>query len=150
MNFHFIELTGTPRAVCILSGGLDSTCYAALLAKDYDIYLITFAYGQRAIREIERARYFAKVLKAKDHKVVDISFMKSLYGGSNALTDSRSRRTRERHNPDRRGFRDSPGPAGGRCAARSSRPVGRANRCRRAAHLRFHSGTAERTHPGAD
>jgi 7-cyano-7-deazaguanine synthase len=94
MNFHFIELATKPRAVCILSGGLDSTCYAALLAKDYDIYLITFTYGQRAIREIERARYFAKVLKAKDHKVVDISFMKSLYGGCNALTDSRQRISR--------------------------------------------------------
>jgi 7-cyano-7-deazaguanine synthase len=80
-----------PAAVCIMSGGLDSVCYAASLAAndDYDLYLLTFAYGQRARREIERARYFAKVLKAKDHKVVDISFMKSLYGRSNALTDSR-------------------------------------------------------------
>jgi len=50
--------------------------------------MMTFAYGQRASREITRARLFAKVLKAKDHKVVDISFMKSLYGKSNALTDS--------------------------------------------------------------
>lgn len=78
-----------PAAVCILSGGLDSVCYAAMLAGDYDIYMITFAYGQRAEREIERAKYFARVLKAKDHKVVDISFMKSLYGRSNALTDGR-------------------------------------------------------------
>lgn len=79
-----------PAAVCILSGGLDSVCYAASLAANdgYDLYLLTFAYGQRAKREIERARYFAKVLKAKDHRVVDISFMKSLYGRSNALTDS--------------------------------------------------------------
>jgi 7-cyano-7-deazaguanine synthase len=78
-------------AVCIVSGGLDSVCYAASLAANdgYDLYLLTFAYGQRARREIERARYFAKVLKAKDHKVIDISFMKSLYGKSNALTDSR-------------------------------------------------------------
>ncbi len=43
------------------------------------------------MREIERARYFAKVLKASGHEVVDISFMKSLYGKSNALTDSRQR-----------------------------------------------------------
>lgn len=77
-----------PAAVCIVSGGLDSVCYAASLGRDYDIYMITFAYGQRARREIERARYFAKLLEAKDHKVVDISFMKSLYGESNALTDS--------------------------------------------------------------
>lgn len=72
-----------------MSGGLDSVCYAAMLVKDYDIYMMTFTYGQRARREIERAKYFARALKARDHKVVDISFMKSLYGRSNALTDSR-------------------------------------------------------------
>jgi len=77
--------------VCIVSGGLDSVSYASSLAADYYTYLLTFAYGQRAKREIERARYFAKVLKAKDHKVVDISFMKSLYGASNSLTDSRQK-----------------------------------------------------------
>lgn len=74
-------------AVCIVSGGLDSVCYAAHLAKDHDIYMITFVYGQRAKREISAARHFAKVLKAKDHKIVDIGFMKFLYGKSNALTD---------------------------------------------------------------
>jgi len=76
--------------VCIVSGGLDSVCYAASLAANdgYDLYMLTFAYGQRANREIERSRYFAKVLKAKDHKVADMSFMKSLYNKSNALTDS--------------------------------------------------------------
>ena len=77
-----------PRAVCIVSGGLDSVCHTALLASEYDIYTMTFSYGQRAGREIERARYFSKILKAKNHKVVDISFMKSLYGNTNALTDS--------------------------------------------------------------
>jgi 7-cyano-7-deazaguanine synthase len=82
-----------PAAVCIVSGGLDSVCYAASLAANdgYDLYLLTFAYGQRAKREIERARHFARVLKAKEHKVVDISFMKSLYGRSNALTDSKQK-----------------------------------------------------------
>lgn len=78
-----------PGAVCIVSGGLDSVCYAAMLARDHDIYMITFAYGQRAKREVECARHFARVLKAKDHKIVDIGFMKSLYGTSNALTDRR-------------------------------------------------------------
>ncbi|MGH9991594.1 MAG: 7-cyano-7-deazaguanine synthase QueC [Nitrososphaera sp.] len=77
-----------PRAVCIVSGGIDSVCYAAMLASKYDIYMMTFSYGQRARREIERARLFSKILKAKVHKVVDISFMKSLYGRSNSLTDS--------------------------------------------------------------
>jgi 7-cyano-7-deazaguanine synthase len=78
-------------AVCIVSGGLDSVCYAATLAGDYDIYMITFAYGQRAKRELERAKYFAKILKVKDHKVIDIGFMKSLYGKNNALTDNRQK-----------------------------------------------------------
>ena len=78
-------------AVCIVSGGLDSVCYAASLSTNdgYALYLLTFAYGQRAKREIERARYFAKALRAEDHKVVDISFMKDIYGRSNALTDNR-------------------------------------------------------------
>jgi 7-cyano-7-deazaguanine synthase len=75
-------------AVCIVSGGMDSVCYAAALARRYDIYMITFAYGQRARREIGRARYFSKILNARDHKLVDIGFMKDLYGSSNALTDS--------------------------------------------------------------
>jgi 7-cyano-7-deazaguanine synthase len=86
-----------PAAVCIISGGLDSVCYAASLAANdgYNLYLLTFAYGQRAKREIERARHFAKILKAMDHRVVDISFMKSLYGRSNALTDTRQELSRD-------------------------------------------------------
>lgn len=77
-------------AVCIVSGGLDSVCYATKFAAlHYDIYMITFAYGQRARREIDAARYFARILKSKEHKIIDISFMKELYGKSNALTDNR-------------------------------------------------------------
>ncbi len=72
-------------------------CYAASLAANdgYDLYLLTFAYGQRAQREIERSRYFANVLNAKDHKVADMDFMKSLYNNSNALTDSRQELSQE-------------------------------------------------------
>jgi len=83
------------RAVCIASGGLDSICYAAMLAREHDIYMITFAYGQRARREIDAARHFARVLKAQDHKIIDIGFMKSLYGRSNALTDKSQQLSRE-------------------------------------------------------
>ncbi|MGI0037433.1 MAG: 7-cyano-7-deazaguanine synthase [Nitrososphaera sp.] len=76
------------KAVCIVSGGLDSICYTAVLGRKFDVYLITFAYGQRATREVSRARRFSRILNAKDHRVVDIGFMKSLYGKSNALTYS--------------------------------------------------------------
>lgn len=89
--------TTRPAAVCVVSGGLDSVCYAASLAANdgYDLYLLTFAYGQRAEREIERSRYFARLLNAKDHKVADMGFMKSLYNKSNALTDSRQELSQE-------------------------------------------------------
>jgi 7-cyano-7-deazaguanine synthase len=83
------------KAVCIVSGGLDSICYAAVLGKKFDIYLITFAYGQRAGREVYRARRFSRILKARDHRIVDIGFMKSLYGKSNALTYSGLKLPRE-------------------------------------------------------
>ena len=82
-------------AVCIVSGGLDSVCYAATLAKNYKIYMITFAYGQRAKLEIDAAKRFANLLEAKEHRLVDISFMKELYGKSNALTDNTQRLTED-------------------------------------------------------
>jgi 7-cyano-7-deazaguanine synthase len=83
------------KAVCIVSGGMDSICYAAMLGQKFDLYLITFAYGQRAKREILCARRFSKILGAKEHRVVDIGFMKSLYGTSNALTQPEKTLPRE-------------------------------------------------------
>ena len=68
---------------------MDSVCYAAILGQEYNIHMITFAYGQRARREISCARRFSRILGAVDHRVVDIGFMKSLYGNNNALTDPR-------------------------------------------------------------
>ena len=80
-------------AVVIFSGGVDSACVAAMLKAQYDqVYGITFSYGQRADREITAAKYLAKKLKLKQHKIVDISFMKGLYGDSNVLTGARSKR----------------------------------------------------------
>ena len=78
-------------AVCIVSGGLDSICTAAYLTREkgYDLYMLTYIYGQRAKKEVQQARVFSKVLKAKDHRVIDIAFMKNLYGRTNVLTDSK-------------------------------------------------------------
>jgi 7-cyano-7-deazaguanine synthase len=78
------------RAVCIVSGGLDSICTAAYLSrlKKYDVFMMSFIYGQRARnREVRQAHFFAKTLNVQDHRIVDISFMKELYANSNSLTD---------------------------------------------------------------
>ena len=77
------------KAVIIFSGGADSACVAAHLKSKYELYGITFSYGQKAAREIVTAKYFAKKLGFKKHKLVDISFMKELYGSSNVLTSSK-------------------------------------------------------------
>ncbi len=76
------------KAVIIFSGGVDSVCTSAYLKSKFDLYGISFSYGQRANNEIKKAKKFAKILKFKEHKVVDISFMKDLYGKTNVLTDS--------------------------------------------------------------
>lgn len=79
------ELTS---AVCIVSGGLDSICAASYVAneKKKNIYMISYVYGQRSRYEIEIAKRFAYILKAKEHIIIDIEFLKNLYGGSNILT----------------------------------------------------------------
>ncbi len=77
------------RAVAILSGGLDSLCMGTYLKPKFDLYGITFSYGQRASNEISSAKFVAKALKLKQHKIIDIGFMKTLYGESNVLTNTR-------------------------------------------------------------
>lgn len=77
------------KAVLIFSGGLDSVCTAAYLQSKYELYGITFSYGQKANQEIKMARHFAKILDLKDHKIANIEFMKDLYARTNALTNSK-------------------------------------------------------------
>ncbi|KAA0002485.1 MAG: 7-cyano-7-deazaguanine synthase QueC [Thermoplasmata archaeon] len=73
------------KAVCLISGGMDS-CVAAFVAKKegYTIYALTFDYGQRNRREIERAKEIAKALEAKEHLIISANLR--AIGGS-ALTD---------------------------------------------------------------
>jgi len=68
------------KAVCLVSGGIDSFL-TAKIAKDngYEIYLLTFDYGQKARKEIECAKKIAKFLNAKEHIIlkINLSFLKS-------------------------------------------------------------------------
>ncbi|HEU04339.1 hypothetical protein LCGC14_1619100 [marine sediment metagenome] len=79
------------KAVIVFSGGLDSVCACAYLKSRYDLYGISFSYGQRASPEIKSARKFAKILGLKEHKIIDIGFMQDLYGNTNVLTDSKTK-----------------------------------------------------------
>ena len=72
------------KAVCLLSGGMDSAVAAAIARSEgYEVYALTFNYGQRHDREIECARKIAKWLDSK-HKIFNINL--DQFGGS-ALTD---------------------------------------------------------------
>ena len=77
------------KAVIVFSGGLDSVCAASFLKQKYGLYGISFSYGQKASREIIAAKTFAKRLALKKHKIVNIDFMKDLYGNSNVLTSKK-------------------------------------------------------------
>jgi 7-cyano-7-deazaguanine synthase len=74
-----------PRAVVLLSGGLDSATAAAIARSEgFDLYALTIAYGQRHLVEVEAARAVAGALGAARH--VELRVDLSVFGGS-ALTD---------------------------------------------------------------
>jgi 7-cyano-7-deazaguanine synthase len=73
------------RAVVLLSGGIDSTTTLAIaIAEGYEVYALSFDYGQRHQIETEAARRIADSLGAKEHRVAKIDLC--IFGGS-ALTD---------------------------------------------------------------
>lgn len=76
--------TGARRAVCLLSGGLDSsTCLAIARRGGYECYCLSFDYGQRHAIEIQAAARVAKQLGASEHRIAKLDLR--VFGGS-ALT----------------------------------------------------------------
>jgi 7-cyano-7-deazaguanine synthase len=74
------------RAVCLLSGGLDSSTAAAVaVSRGFETYGITFRYGQRHEREIQSALAVGKHVGLKDHVVVDFDLRS--WGGSALTSD---------------------------------------------------------------
>ena len=72
------------KAVCLLSGGLDSATCLALARRDgYQCYALSFDYGQRHKIELEAAARVAAALGAERHMVARIGL--DAFGGS-ALT----------------------------------------------------------------
>jgi 7-cyano-7-deazaguanine synthase len=74
-----------PKAVVLLSGGLDSVTTLALAREQgFDCYALSLEYGQRHTAELDAARRLASAAQVKEHKVIRIEL--DAVGGS-ALTD---------------------------------------------------------------
>jgi len=74
-----------PRAVVLLSGGLDSaTVLAMAIERGYDVYALSVHYGQRHSAELDAAARVAARLGACEHRVMGVDL--AGIGGS-ALTD---------------------------------------------------------------
>ncbi len=73
------------KAVVLLSGGVDSSTAAAGAEKEgYELYALSFRYGQRHEREIEAAKRVAVFFRIKEHLIIDFN-LKAI--GGSALTD---------------------------------------------------------------
>ncbi len=79
-------MTINKKAVVLLSGGLDSATTLAIAGNmGFDLYSLSFNYGQRNSFELSSARRVADDFGSAEHLVLDISLDK--IGGS-ALTDN--------------------------------------------------------------
>ena len=73
------------KAVCLLSGGLDSTTCLAVARRDgFECYALSFDYGQRHRVELDAAKRVAEALGAAAHRVAKIDLRAF---GHSALTD---------------------------------------------------------------
>ena len=80
------EISGSKRAVILVSGGLDSTTVLAMAkSQGYECYTLTFDYGQRHRAELLAAERVSETLGDVEHKVVHLNL--DSIGGS-ALTDA--------------------------------------------------------------
>lgn len=74
-----------PRAVVLLSGGLDSaTCLAIARDMGFETYALSVAYGQRHAAELAASKRVAQALGAREHRTASVNL--GQFGGS-ALTD---------------------------------------------------------------
>ena len=75
------------KVVVIYSGGMDSfTVLNLAVRQKYDVYTLSFDYGQRHKKELD---YAARACAELDvhHKIVDISSINQLIGGSSLTSD---------------------------------------------------------------
>ena len=74
------------KAVVLLSGGLDSTTVLAYACnKNFEIYAISFDYGQKNKYELEKSAIIAKEYQVEVQKKVKIDL--SIFWGSSLTSD---------------------------------------------------------------
>lgn len=76
------------KCVIVLSGGPDSATVAYWAKKQgYEIYPITFNYGQIAVKETESAKKIAEKLGTTT-KIIDLSALKEIFSGVTSLCNT--------------------------------------------------------------
>lgn len=74
-----------PKAVVIYSGGMDSFTLLNRVIKDgYDVYALTFNYGQKHVKEVKVASTVCQQLNVP-HKILDISPINQLMQSSSLV-----------------------------------------------------------------
>ncbi len=74
------------KAVCLLSGGLDSaTCLGVARRQGFDCYALSFDYGQRHLVELAAAARVADYFHATEHKIAKIDLR--IFGASALTSD---------------------------------------------------------------
>ena len=74
------------KAICLLSGGLDSaTCLAMAKRYGYEVYALSFDYGQRHRVELQAAERVAGALGVADHRIAKLDLR--MFGGSALTSD---------------------------------------------------------------
>jgi 7-cyano-7-deazaguanine synthase len=77
-------------AVVLLSGGMDSTTLLHAVCRTPGmgaVYALSFAYGQKHVRELEMAAWQAAAAGVAEHRTLDMGFFAGLTRGGSALTD---------------------------------------------------------------
>ena len=83
-----IDMKQTKKCVIVLSGGPDSATVAYWAKKEgYDLYPITFNYGQIALKETQAAEKIAEKLGTTT-KIIDLSALKEIFSGVTSLCNT--------------------------------------------------------------
>ncbi len=82
------------KAVCVLSGGQDSTtCLAWAINEGFDVHCVTFNYGQKHVIEIESARVIANMFgvgeESGKHKIIELG--ENILIGTSPLTNKNAK-----------------------------------------------------------